>query len=149
MELLPSWKKNNIQLGGFQPWENKQLVPTRWRFVSTGFAISPPKSPRNRNHLLSKAEDIHFLKKVSEKSKSKSGKKSDQIGEFQSKKPNKVTGILGPCLNIKRGRHMDGTMPRSHLFIESESFWMKFIIFPLNYRPTAWKHQHPKGESEE
>ena len=64
-------------------------------------------------------------------------------------KTNKVTGILGPCLNIKRGRHMDGTLPRSHLFIESESFWMKFIIFPLNYRPTAWKHQHPKGESEE
>ena len=68
---------------------------------------------------------------------------------FQSKKPNKVTGILGPCLNIKRGRHMDGTMPRSHLFIESESFWMKFIIFQLNFGLTAWKHQHPKGESEE
>ena len=37
-------------------------------------------------------------------------------------------------------------MPRSHLF-ELEAFWMKFIIFQLNYRLTAWKHQHPKGES--
>jgi len=28
-------------------------------------------------------------------------------GEFQSKTPNKVAGILGACLNMKRRKHMD------------------------------------------
>ena len=86
-------------------------------FLLSSFAISPPKSPATKTTFSVKLKTSVFSKKLVPNPNPNLEKKSQQIGEFQLKKPTNLK---------KRGKHNNKKTPSRHGKLYASSSY-KFI----------------------